>query len=72
MDCGFRDTDSTLMGPLAKLVAITGRDYVSATCWNKQTNIRQCIVSKKTYFSIGNAHLMYNAHPKIFDIPFDV
>jgi len=24
------------------------------------------------YFSIDNAHLMYNAHPKFFDIPFDV
>jgi hypothetical protein len=24
------------------------------------------------YFSIDKAHLMYNAHPKIFDIPFDV
>jgi hypothetical protein len=24
------------------------------------------------YFSIDNAHLMYNAHPKLFDIPFDV
>ena len=25
-----------------------------------------------TYFSIDNVHLMYNAHPKLFDIPFDV
>jgi hypothetical protein len=24
------------------------------------------------YFSIDNAHLMCNAHPKIFDISFDV
>jgi len=24
------------------------------------------------YFSIDNAHLMYNAHPKFFHIPFDV
>jgi hypothetical protein len=24
------------------------------------------------YFSIDNTHLMYNAHPKLFDIPFDV
>jgi hypothetical protein len=24
------------------------------------------------YFSIDNAHLMYNARPKYFDIPFDV
>jgi hypothetical protein len=24
------------------------------------------------YFSIDNAHLMYNAHPKLFHIPFDV
>jgi hypothetical protein len=24
------------------------------------------------YFSLDNAHLMYNAHPKLFDIPFDV
>ena len=24
------------------------------------------------YFSIDNAHLMYNAHPNFFDIPFDV
>ena len=24
------------------------------------------------YFSIDNAHLMYNAQPKLFDIPFDV
>jgi hypothetical protein len=24
------------------------------------------------YFSIDNEHLVYNAHPKLFDIPFDV
>jgi hypothetical protein len=24
------------------------------------------------YFSIDNAHIMYNAHPKLFDISFDV
>jgi hypothetical protein len=24
------------------------------------------------YFLIDKAHLMYNAHPKLFDIPFDV
>jgi hypothetical protein len=24
------------------------------------------------YFSIDNAHLLYNAHPDFFDIPFDV
>jgi hypothetical protein len=24
------------------------------------------------YFSIDNAHLMYNAQPKFFDISFDV
>ena len=24
------------------------------------------------YFSIDDAHLMYNAHPKLFDVPFDV
>ena len=29
-------------------------------------------ISKLPYFSIDNAHLMYNAHPKFFDIPFDV
>jgi hypothetical protein len=27
---------------------------------------------KIPYFSIDNAHVMYNAHPKLFDIPFDV
>ena len=27
---------------------------------------------KIPYFSIDNAHLMYNAHPNFFDIPFDV
>jgi hypothetical protein len=25
-----------------------------------------------TPFSVDNAHLMYNAHPKFFDLPFDV
>jgi hypothetical protein len=25
-----------------------------------------------THTNRGNAHLMYNAHPKLFDIPFDV
>jgi hypothetical protein len=28
-----------------------------------------CIIP---YISIDNAHLMYNAHPKLFDIPFDI
>jgi hypothetical protein len=29
-------------------------------------------VSYIPYFSIDNAHLMYKAQPKLFDIPFDV
>jgi hypothetical protein len=29
-------------------------------------------VLKFPYFSIDNAHLMYKAQPKFFDIPFDV
>jgi hypothetical protein len=43
------------------------------TVSNLQTN--SLLASCKNnipYFSIDKAHLMYNANPKLFDIPFDV
>jgi hypothetical protein len=30
------------------------------------------VTKQVPYFSVDNAHLIYNAHSKLFDIPFDV
>jgi hypothetical protein len=35
-------------------------------------NRERAFVKEIPYFSIDNAHLMYNTHPKFFDILFDV
>ena len=58
----------------ANAFIVTGSVCLSVQCialYQIQFKVKQNC-TKIPYFSIDNAHLMYNAHPNFFDIPFDV
>jgi hypothetical protein len=69
---------------LLSFIESAGEIYVavtkdsSVTDWASSSNKLQVYnaVNKEyehiPYFSIDKAHLMYNPHPKIFDVSFDV